>query len=166
MNPARRLAANRANARASTGPKSLAGKARSAQNARRHGLSVPALPEPAWPSDIEALAREIAGADGSASRRALARRIAAAQIDLVRARCARRDLLAAAGRDGAASTRLAAINRYEQNALARRKFAVREFDTAAGESLAATASSIFAKRTHVAKVQQSLRRGRDGVADP
>jgi hypothetical protein len=129
MNPARRLAANRSNARASTGPRSLAGKARSAQNARRHGLSAPALPDTAWPSDIEALAREIAGADGSTSRRAIARRIAAAQIDLVRARRARRDFLAGASGDGAACARLAAIDRYERSALWRRKFAIRDLDS-------------------------------------
>lgn len=36
----RQIAANRANANKSTGPRSQAGRARSSQNARRHGLSI------------------------------------------------------------------------------------------------------------------------------
>ena len=57
VSAARRREANRANARASTGPKTSAGKARSAGNARRHGLSLPALRDPALSRDIVALAR-------------------------------------------------------------------------------------------------------------
>ena len=41
MTSGRQLAANRANARRSTGPKTAAGKVRSAGNARRHGLTAP-----------------------------------------------------------------------------------------------------------------------------
>ena len=37
-----KIEANRRNARASTGPRTAAGKARAAQNARRHGLNLPA----------------------------------------------------------------------------------------------------------------------------
>ena len=37
---ARKIKANRANARASTGPRTKAGKERAAKNSRRHGLSV------------------------------------------------------------------------------------------------------------------------------
>jgi len=81
----------------------------------RHGLSLPALRDPALSRDIVALARAIAGAEAttqenlervsahdrvnvngtrsSARRFELACRIAAAQIDLVRVRRARLDLL-------------------------------------------------------------------------
>ena len=41
MSRARRAFANRLNARKSTGPRTAAGKAAVARNARRHGLSVP-----------------------------------------------------------------------------------------------------------------------------
>jgi hypothetical protein len=41
MTTNRQLAANRANARRSTGPKTAAGKVRSAGNSRRHGLTAP-----------------------------------------------------------------------------------------------------------------------------
>ena len=66
MTSARKAEANRRNARVSTGPKTSAGKTRVAQNARRHGLKLPALCDPAWSGEIEALAREIAGADAGA----------------------------------------------------------------------------------------------------
>ena len=42
----RRIRANRANARSSSGPKSLAGKTRSARNAFRHGFNVPVALDP------------------------------------------------------------------------------------------------------------------------
>ena len=130
MTSARKLYAARHNARISTGPKSSAGKARVAQNARSHGLNLPALCHPAWSGEIEALAREIAGADAGAERLALARPIAAAQIDLVRARRARRDLFPEDLSKPNATARLAAIDRYERRAWSRRKFAIRDFDDA------------------------------------
>jgi hypothetical protein len=81
--------ANRANARKSTGPRTSTGKTTAARNARRHGLGLPALRDPTLSDEVEALAREIAGVAGGAERHAAACRIAAAQIDLVRARRAR-----------------------------------------------------------------------------
>jgi hypothetical protein len=130
MTSARKAEANRRNARVSTGPKTSAGKTRVAQNARRHGLKLPALCDPAWSGEIEALAREIAGADAGLERLALARPIAAAQIDLVRARRARRDLFPKNLRKPDATARLAAMERYERRAWSRRKCAIRDFDDA------------------------------------
>jgi hypothetical protein len=130
MTSARKLYAARHNARASTGAKTSAGKARAAQNARRHGLNLAAVCDPAWSEEVEALAREIAGADAGLERLALARPIAAAQIDLVRARRARRDLYPENLSKPDATERLAVMDRYERRAWSRRKFAIRDFDDA------------------------------------
>ena len=91
MTAARRLVANRANGRRSRGPITAAGRARAAQNARRHGLSRSVCSDLAFASEIAALARHIAGAHAGAEELALAGGIAAAQVDLMRVRCARRD---------------------------------------------------------------------------
>ena len=52
MTSPRHLFVNRANALRSSGPKTSAGKARVGQNARRHGLSVLALHDPARSGEI------------------------------------------------------------------------------------------------------------------
>jgi hypothetical protein len=89
----RKIKANRANARASTGPQTAQGRARAARNALRHGLSLPVCSDPALSEEVEALAREIAGTDANAETQELARRVAEAQIDLRRVRYARHQLL-------------------------------------------------------------------------
>jgi hypothetical protein len=86
--------ANRANAQASTGPKTTRGKKRAAQNARRHGLSVSVLMDPTRSQDVEFLARKIAGDGASTDDLHLARHIAQPQIDVIRVRQARFELLA------------------------------------------------------------------------
>ncbi len=88
-----RSAINRANARASTGPKSKVGKARAAGNARLHGLSVPAVLDPSLAEEIKELARKIAGSNASSDRLELAMTIAAAQVDLLRVRQVRHQML-------------------------------------------------------------------------
>jgi hypothetical protein len=85
----RKIRANRNNARASTGPRTAQGKARSARNALRHGLSVPVSSNPLLCKNIEDLAREIARPGASPKIQALARPLAEAQVDLNRVRDAR-----------------------------------------------------------------------------
>ncbi len=94
MISARKIEANRANAQASRGPKTTSGKKRSAQNARRHGLSISVVLDPARSEDVEIAARKIAGEGSSTDDLHFARRIAQPQIDLIRVRQARLELLA------------------------------------------------------------------------
>jgi hypothetical protein len=92
MTSGRKIGANRANSRASTGPKTAQGRARAARNALRHALNLSIYSDPALSEEVEALAREIVGTDVDAERQGLARRIAEAQIDLRRVRHARHQL--------------------------------------------------------------------------
>ena len=135
------------------GPRTVAGKASSARNALRHGLSVPVLADPATAAAVEALACEVMAElgrtihsakgiepEGEGSDRlppradlgTLARAVAEAQVDLLRIRRVRHELIAAGltGENGPAhlGARLAAIERYERCALARRRRAIRALD--------------------------------------
>jgi hypothetical protein len=92
----RKIRANRANARASTGPKTAQGRSHAARNALRHALSLPVHSDPVLSEEVEALAREIVGRDANAEKQELARRIAEAQIDLRRVRHARHQLFSQA----------------------------------------------------------------------
>jgi len=87
-NSQRRLSANRENARRSTGPRSAAGKRRSAGNAFRHGLAVPIEALGEFGEDIERLARLVCP-DCAPQLLPLAREFAAATLDLKRIRQAR-----------------------------------------------------------------------------
>jgi hypothetical protein len=92
----RKISANRANARSSTGPKTAKGSARSARNALRHGLSVRVLSDPTLSQEVLALARQIAGAEAAPEIQEPACRIAEAQVDLRRVCDLRHDLIARA----------------------------------------------------------------------
>jgi hypothetical protein len=89
----RKIKANRANARVSTGPKTARCRARSARNAFRHGLSVPVESDQVLCEQVQALTRQIAGSDTSVHTQILAHRIAEAQVDLLGVRHARHRLL-------------------------------------------------------------------------
>jgi hypothetical protein len=78
----RKIRANRANARASTGPKTVRGRSRAARNALRHALSLSVYSDPALSEEVETLAQKIVATDANAEKQELAHRIAEAQIDL------------------------------------------------------------------------------------
>jgi hypothetical protein len=92
----RKIRANRANARVSTGPKTAEGRRHAARNALRHALSLSVRSDPILSEEVETLARNIVGTDTNAERLELARRIAEAHIDLRRVRNARHQLLSQA----------------------------------------------------------------------
>jgi hypothetical protein len=136
MTTQRQVAANRLNSQKSTGPQSVVGKSRAAQNARRHGLSVPFWIDPKLAAEIEGLALEIAGDDAPATIQVLARAIAKAQIDLNRVRQARHRLLEKAlvrptGKNvSELAGSLNGLDRYESRAFSHRKNAIDAFDAA------------------------------------
>jgi hypothetical protein len=145
---AQRRDADPAHAKRGGGPRTIVGKAHSARNALRYGLSLPVLADPATAAEVDALARQMLPAtDAEIGEHALA--VAQAQVDLMRIRRARHDLIAATfahlagtaeevGADLSAApspipdlvVRLAAMDRYERRARSRRKFAIRAFNAA------------------------------------
>ena len=84
MTSAARVAANRKNAARSSGPRTAKGRARSRQNAYRHGLSLPIGANDAFAAPINALAADIAVMCGVAPDVAYA--VAEARVALIRAR--------------------------------------------------------------------------------
>src|SRR5437016_3955619 len=92
MTTTRKIAANRTNAKASTGPRTARGKSKSAQNARRHGLSLPLSADPLRAAQARNLAHEIAGKSANAEIPQAIRRFAEAQIELVRVRQTRQEV--------------------------------------------------------------------------
>jgi hypothetical protein len=95
MISARKSQANKANAQASTGPRTAQGKIRAAQNARRHGLNLLVSSNPALSEQAELLAQEIVGETGDKELYQLSYSVAEAQVDLIRIRHQRRRFISA-----------------------------------------------------------------------
>ena len=100
MTSPRKIEANRRNARASTGPKTSDGKARSARNARRHGLAVPILSEPQAAGGIATLARALVGDNPTLQQQEAATRVAEVQLDIAGIRRARATFISPVVLDG------------------------------------------------------------------
>jgi hypothetical protein len=82
----RQVAANRLNARKSTGPRSGGGKKRAGRNAYRHGLSLRISSIATFTREVERLARKIAGDAEREVTLERARSVAEAELDLARVR--------------------------------------------------------------------------------
>jgi hypothetical protein len=141
----RQIAANRANARKSSGPRSSAGKSRASRNAYRHGLSLSVGINAPLAPQLETLARKIAGNAVDAITLERAREIAQAEFDLARVRQAKVALIESARACAAADRppmpsqepdrsaeavrrvlpELRQLDRYERRAAAQRERAVR-----------------------------------------
>src|SRR4029077_7515229 len=122
----KQMAANRPNAKASTGPKTAAGRARSSRNAYRHGLSreLP-LEDPAFRARMEAIIQALLGSEEPVDQNiTAAAEFAEAQMKLLQIRKVRLDLLAELERgcrDSQDFSRLVALDRYERLAHTKRR---------------------------------------------
>jgi hypothetical protein len=85
----RQIAANRRNAKKSTGPQTDGGKKRAGRNAFRHGLAARMSLSDAVADQLEKLTRSIVGNIESAIKLACARAAAEASLDLARVRRAK-----------------------------------------------------------------------------
>ena len=123
----RQIAANRANAKKSSGPRSADGKARSRRNALRHGLSIASRAIPAFQQNVIMLARALSPAGEDIGGAALD--AADAEIDILRVRKYRATLIEESrGKSGPLSfnlDKLDALERYERRAFSRRNKALR-----------------------------------------
>ena len=133
MTSERKIAANRNNAKKSTGPRSEGGRAVSRYNAVRHGLAASIGNESPSGGEMEDLAKVLSSAGGLQGVGGVAREAAEAQLDLLRIRKIRVSLYEAIFfADAVAADRLAELNdklakleRYERRAFSRRKRALR-----------------------------------------
>jgi hypothetical protein len=138
---ARLAAANRRNARRSTGPRTASGKRSVTVNALRHGLSVPVLADPALAGEAAELAERLANGSADPRMRERAVQVAVAQVDVQRVRRARHGLIArpvigapvTESRSGGSRDdirELVALDRYERRAISRRRSAIRAWQAA------------------------------------
>ena len=132
MATAKQVAANRANAARSTGPRTPAGRAKSSRNAFRHGLSLSLslLRDLTTATEIDRLAQAIAGENPSEQQLMAANEFATAQCELMRIRALRFAATPAlsATLDPRRLRWVLGFDRYEQAALSRRTRAAKTLD--------------------------------------
>jgi len=100
----RQIAANRRNARRSTGPRSAAGRKRSSRNSLRHGLAAGVATTAERLNHVEQLARKIAGANADVVRLGNARTLARAAFELAQIRRVKVTLISRVATFGAFET--------------------------------------------------------------
>jgi hypothetical protein len=169
-----KIAANRRNAEKSTGPRSVAGKARTRSNARRHGLCVPVEYDAVALEEINELATAFAPNTLDAQDIELATFAAEAQVEIWRVRRAKLELLRAAAQQlrdkdtcvlsrseraivafAQKATTLTAFERYERRALARRNHALRKLRRrrpCPRSQVSAVLPIVFSARTSISDV--------------
>jgi hypothetical protein len=148
MTSGRKIAANRNNAKKSTGPRSEGGRSVSRHNALRHGLAVSIGNESAFGGDVEDLAKLLSSASGLHSASGVAREAAEAQLDLSRIRNIRDCLYETiyfVDTDAPdclieLNDKLAKLERYERRAFSRRKRALRAMEPRPALSIAEDAN--------------------------
>jgi hypothetical protein len=131
----RQIAANRRNARKSTGPRSGAGRKRASRNAYRHGLTLSINSTAAFAKQLDTLVHKIAGDSEDAIVLERARAIAQAELELARVRRAKVALIERASAFGELdpprlSSSVTQINRVI-NALERGSFLPKSIDASA-----------------------------------
>ena len=129
MTTDRQIAANRANALRSTGPKTAAGRARSSRNALRHGLSLPVEMDAAEEVRHRALVAALAGEKADGDRKPAIAEMAQAQLELLRIRKVRAETLARVDLERIGPQvlkRVIALDRYERYAHGKRRRASRK----------------------------------------
>src|SRR4051812_31014537 len=89
----KQIAANRANAKKSTGPKTAAGRLKSSRNALRHGLSLPLWIDIATLQQADAIVRLLTPDQTDEKKLTAASEVAQAQVDLLRIRAVRAKLM-------------------------------------------------------------------------
>jgi hypothetical protein len=120
----KQIAANHANARKSTGPKTAAGKLKSSRNAYRHGLSSPLRLEPVTSAKAGAIVHALVGGAPNEEKLTLAVEFAQAQLELQRIRSTRADLMTNVDLSQLnlhGLQRLIALDRYERYAHTERR---------------------------------------------
>jgi len=122
----KQIAANRANAARSTGPKTRMGRRASSNNALKHGLSCPLPIDGAISTTVDCLTCALVDDTATDDKHIAARRVAQAQIELSRVRTVRATLMASLdfGRCNVSELRhLVLLDRYERVARAKRRLA-------------------------------------------
>jgi hypothetical protein len=126
----KQIAANRANAMRSTGPKTAAGRLKSSRNAFRHGLSGHLGFDVVTSAKIDAITHTLAGDKATEDQIASAAAFARAQVEVLRIRSIRTDMLDKVDLKDCNPRelrRVASLDRYERCALTKRRKASVKF---------------------------------------